>query len=138
MAVGLSSCVIDTSAIVAIYARETEVESIAAAIDDAIYRILPPPCMVEFGMLGRFGPGHAAWLDIFVAEYDLTIVPMDAKIAELAIQAAQRYGRGSGHAAKLNFGDCMSYAFARYFNAPLLFKGDDFIHTDILKFPIGP
>lgn len=137
MAVGLSSCVIDTSAIVAIYAREAEIASITAAIDQAIYRILPPRCMVEFAMLGRFWAGHAAWLDIFVAEYDLTIVPMDAKIAELAIQAARHYGRGSGHVAKLNFGDCMSYAFARHFNAPLLFKGEDFIHTDVLKISLG-
>ncbi len=47
-----------------------------------------------------------------------------------ALDAYQRYGRNSGHPAKLNFGDCFAYACARSNNARLLYKGDDFIHTD--------
>ena len=42
-----------------------------------------------------------------------------------------RYGRGTGHPARLNMGDCFAYALAKTRNLPLLFKGDDFIHTDI-------
>jgi len=49
----------------------------------------------------------------------------------MAADAAVRYGRGSGHKARLNFGDCLSYAIAKHLNVPLLYKGDDFSHTDI-------
>jgi ribonuclease VapC len=59
------------------------------------------------------------------------IVPLSAYQAELARAAWKRYGRGSGHKAQLNFGDCMAYALARESGEPLLFKGNDFIHTDI-------
>jgi len=48
-----------------------------------------------------------------------------------ARQAYRDFGKGSGHAANLNFGDCFSYALARDKREPLLFKGDDFVHTDI-------
>ena len=57
--------------------------------------------------------------------------PVDEVVAEIAANAAERYGRGSGHLARLNFGDCLSYAVAKHLDAPLLFKGDDFLHTDI-------
>ena len=50
---------------------------------------------------------------------------------ESAIDAFSRYGKGLGHKAGLNFGDCLAYAVARTHAAPLLFKGDDFVHTDI-------
>jgi ribonuclease VapC len=49
----------------------------------------------------------------------------------MAIEGFDRFGRGSGHPARLNYGDCFSYALARVLDAPLLFKGDDFVHTDI-------
>lgn len=51
--------------------------------------------------------------------------------ADIAAEAFLRFGRGRGHAAKLNFGDCMAYALAKSLDAPLLFKGDDFALTDI-------
>jgi ribonuclease VapC len=53
-------------------------------------------------------------------------------LADAAILAHIRFGRGSGHAADLNLGDCFAYALAKTRNLPLLFKGDDFIHTDIV------
>ena len=51
----------------------------------------------------------------------------------MAREAYQRFGRGRGHAAKLNFGDCFAYALAKEFNEPLLFIGQDFIHTDVRR-----
>ena len=54
-----------------------------------------------------------------------------AEMTAIAAEAADRYGRGSRHPARLNFGDCLSYAVAKDFGAPLLYKGDDFVHTDI-------
>ena len=56
---------------------------------------------------------------------------MTAEQARIARQAYRDYGRGSGHAANLNFGDCFSYALARVKREPILFKGDDFGHTDL-------
>ena len=56
---------------------------------------------------------------------------MTAEHAELARTAHRRFGRGSGHPARLNFGDCFAYALAKATGEPLLFKGEDFGHTDI-------
>lgn len=58
-------------------------------------------------------------------------MPIDRAVADIAADAADRYGRGSGHPARLNSGDCLSYAVAKHLDAPLLFKGDDFGQTDI-------
>lgn len=125
------ACVVDTSALVAILAREPEATALIDALGFYPHRILPPSCVVELCSLRSLKIDMPAWLAEFVAEYDVAILPMDARVAWLAAAAATRYGRGSRHAAKLNFGDCMSYAFARHLDAPLLFKGTDFIHTDV-------
>ena len=59
------------------------------------------------------------------------VVPVDAAMADLAYDAFEIYGKGSGHPAQLNFGDTFSYALAKIKNVPLLFKGDDFSRTDV-------
>lgn len=61
----------------------------------------------------------------------IAIIAIDAEIAGRAADAGERYGRGTGHPARLNFGDCLSYAVAAHLGLPLLFKGDDFAHTDV-------
>ena len=127
----VSSCVIDTSAIVAVLAREPDAIPLIEALGSFPHRVLPPSCVVELCFLRRLGVDMKRWLSDFMHEYDVTILPMDSHIAWLAAEAATRYGRGSGHPARLNFGDCMSYAFARNLDASLLFKGEDFAHTDI-------
>ena len=63
----------------------------------------------------------------------IEVVPFDLAMAEIARDAFCRYGRGSQHPAKLNFGDCMAYALAKLSGEPLLFKGDDFSQTDIVS-----
>jgi ribonuclease VapC len=60
------------------------------------------------------------------------IVPFDEEQFRIACEACVRFGRGTGHPAALNFGDCFSYALARYLGMPPLFKGSDFSHTDVL------
>lgn len=70
-------------------------------------------------------------MDQLTAVADITFVPMDEAIARLAADAFARYGRGTGHTAALNFGDCIAYATAIHLDVPLLFKGDDFRHTDV-------
>ena len=68
--------------------------------------------------------------DFLLERLGIVIVGVDDRLAELAISAFLRYGKGR-HPAKLNFGDCFSYALAKRFNVPLLFKGNDFSQSDI-------
>lgn len=70
-------------------------------------------------------------LRLFLATQAFHIVPFNAERSEIAREAYRRFGQGSGHPARLNFGDCFAYALAKALDAPLLFKGDDFGHTDI-------
>lgn len=67
----------------------------------------------------------------FLAELKAVEIPLDTKIRELAVKAAREYGRYVGHPAKLNFGDCFSYACAKAYRVPLLYKGNDFAQTDL-------
>lgn len=61
----------------------------------------------------------------------ITVVPITAEIGRLAVTARARYGKGTGSPAKLNMGDCFAYACAKAHAVPLLYKGDDFVHTDL-------
>jgi len=67
----------------------------------------------------------------FLASGSFRIVPFDAEQSAIARAAYRRYGQGSDHPARLNFGDCFSYALAKQLGAPLLFKGTDFAQTDV-------
>jgi len=75
------------------------------------------------------GPEGAAQLDDLIANLAIEIPPIDESSARIAADAFGRYGKRTP--AKLNLGDCFAYALAKQRNAPLLFKGDDFINTDI-------
>lgn len=70
-------------------------------------------------------------LDEILAESACSIEPVTETQVRIARDAYRDFGKGSGHRAGLNFGDCFAYALARELGEPLLFKGDDFIHTDI-------
>jgi ribonuclease VapC len=70
-------------------------------------------------------------LDELIETLGIGIVDVDVEQAQRARQAYVEYGRGSGSPARLNFGDCFSYALAAVRREPLLFKGDDFGHTDV-------
>lgn len=61
------------------------------------------------------------------------VATISEALGDLAFQAYRRFGKGTGHPAALNYGDCFSYVLARSLNAPLLFKGNDFIHTDVIS-----
>ncbi|CCV12666.1 type II toxin-antitoxin system VapC family toxin [Mesorhizobium sp. STM 4661] len=67
----------------------------------------------------------------FLAELKAVEIAIDTAIRELAVKAARDYGRYVGHPAKLNFGDCFSYACAKAYRVPLLYKGNDFSQTDL-------
>jgi ribonuclease VapC len=123
--------VIETSALAAIYVREEGSQSYRLAIQRAGTCYLPASCLVEFALLHRLGGDRQGWLRDLLEIWRIKQVAIDASVAAIAMDAAQRYGRGSGHGAKLNFGDCLSYAVARHLDLPLLFKGGDFARTDI-------
>lgn len=69
--------------------------------------------------------------DQFIHEAGIRIEPVTAEQARIAREAYRDYGKGSGHKAGLSFGDCFAYALAKDTDEPLLFKGDDLVHTDI-------
>ncbi len=76
---------------------------------------------------------HRRQLDDLIADFQVEILPVTLQQGEIARAAHLTFGKGSGHPAKLNFGDCFSYALAKHRDEPLLFKGDDFAQTDIVS-----
>ena len=77
--------------------------------------------------------GAADIFERFVTVLGLEVLPSDEGQARIAVDADRRYGRSTGHPARLNFGDCLAYAAALAHDAPLLFKGDDFVHTNVRR-----
>jgi len=128
--------VVDSSAIVAIALTENDATAFAAAIDRDDAPQISVATMLEVSIAIRrtkvlSADAAEAWLNDFVIDSDITLRPVTAQQVELARAAHIRFGKGSGHPAQLNFGDCFSYALAKDSNSALLFKGNDFIHTDI-------
>ena len=70
-------------------------------------------------------------LDLFLARAKIEVEPVTEEQVQVARKAWRRYGKGSGHVARLNFGDCFSYALAKSLGEELLYKGADFAHTDV-------
>ncbi len=70
-------------------------------------------------------------LDFLIDRPNIEQIPFEAQHLVIAKRAFDFFGKGRSHPARLNFGDCMAYAIAKVADAPLLFKGDDFVHTDI-------
>lgn len=125
--------VIDTSALMAIVLAEPDAYLYADAIaitaegQRALY--VPASVLVEVSIVAEQLHRHEQ-LDALLDSLQPEVVPLDHSIARLARQAFRTFGRGR-HSAKLNFGDCMSYATAQYLQSPLLYKGEDFRQTDI-------
>jgi ribonuclease VapC len=122
--------VLDTSALMAIHRYEAERSAFRIAVTKAAGAILPASAYVEFVLATKARRSSRAWLDRLIRRRILRVEPITAAVASAAADAAERYGRGH-HRAALNFGDCLSYAVAKHLGAPLLYKGDDFLHTDI-------
>ena len=123
--------VVETSALAAIRQLEPDALRLHSRIAHDDHPVMPASTHVEFALLRKLGPERRAWLRDFVAGLGIATTPIDSDIAALAAEAAERYGKGSGHPANLTFGDCLSYAVAKHLDAPLLYKGNDFVHTDI-------
>jgi ribonuclease VapC len=127
---------LDASAVVAIIAGEPDSAELRQKLKRHRRRTMSAMAAFEAALaLGRIRnvPVDEAFDLVvqFKRIYAVADVSIESRFAGLAIQAFRRYGRGQGHKAKLNMGDCFSYACAKDGNVPLLCKGDDFIHTDI-------
>jgi ribonuclease VapC len=126
--------VIDSSAIMAIFLEEPDASLYASAILNDATRLISAATLLEISSvaLRRRVPDPITAIDAIVARFRLTIVPFDHEQALLARDGYRRYGRGRDHAG-LNLGDCFSYALAKSRGEPLLFKGNDFSQTDVLR-----
>jgi len=125
--------VADTSAIVAIAFGEPERHALLQAIEAAERTLVSTVSVVEARMVvhGRRGQRAVVLLDDLLRLPLFEIVPPGPAEMDAAYAAFVAFGKGSGHAAALNFGDVFSYALAKVRGLPLLYKGDDFAETDI-------
>jgi ribonuclease VapC len=123
---------VDTSALLAIVLDEPEAELFAKTLLSQDCLIGAPTALECHFALRRFGkPKLTRTLQHLIGARTLETVPFGSGHLPIAKSAFDRYGKGIGHRARLNFGDCLAYAVAKLADVPLLFKGDDFVHTDI-------
>jgi ribonuclease VapC len=125
--------IVDTSALVAILKREPEQAAFSSLLEtEKDVRISAATYFETWIVIdGLKQPAISRALEDLIEKAQIEVVPVIHEQALIARQAYRDYGRGSGHPANLNFGDCFSYALARAKREPILFKGDDFGHTDL-------
>lgn len=125
--------IVDPSALAAVLKGEPEADEIAACLDTSEYSRMSAASYFECGIVidGLKNPILSSRLDEVIERFQIQIEPVTVEQARIARHAYRDYGKGSGHPAQLNFGDCFSYALARDKREPILYKGDDFSHTDL-------
>lgn len=123
---------VDTSALVAIALKEAEHLDYSTLLAERRGLIGAPSIVETKLVLSRVSAVEVDdFLGGLIRRVNLSVVPFSPEMAEIAVAAFRRYGKGQGHPAQLNFGDCMSYAVAKVHDVPLLFKGNDFSATDL-------
>jgi len=124
--------IVDSSAVLAIFLRETDTETLLSTILDADFAGIGAPTAAETGLVltSRMQRNATGSLLRFFEETGIEIVPFTERHWQRAIDAFARFGKGR-HPAGLNFGDCMTYATASLARQPLLCRGDDFRKTDL-------
>lgn len=124
---------VDASALVAILSDEPERDAFIRRINAEEFAYISAASLFEVRIVlfSRSGDEGVLILDSFLLKSGMAVVEVSPRMGEIAFEAYRRYGRGTGHDASLNYGDCFSYALAKYLSAPLLFKGEDFSKTDI-------
>ncbi len=125
--------IVDTSALIAVLRGEEDAVVYAQAIANADVGRISAATYVETAAVIDINrdPIASRRFDDLLREARLVVEPVTEAQARIAREAYRDFGRGSGHPARLNFGDCFAYALARAMDEPLLFKRDDFVHTDI-------
>lgn len=124
--------VIDTSALVAMLNDEPDAEKLEAAVEADTVRLMSTATYLETAIVieTRFGEPGGRELDLWLHRAAVDLVSVDSDQAEAARIAYRMYGKGQ-HRAGLSYGACFSYALAKVSGQPLLFKGEDFTHTDV-------
>jgi ribonuclease VapC len=126
--------VIDTSAVVAMVGREPERATFLHLCLAQEYTRFSAAGYLEAAIVldRRGNPTLSSMFDRLMADLGVVVEPVTFAQASIARAAHRRFGRGSGHPARLNYGDCFAYALAVDTGEPLLFKGDDFARTDVV------
>jgi ribonuclease VapC len=124
--------ILDSSAVVSVLLREPGHEELETKMREAGLLAIGAPTLVETRtvMVRRYGAPGLKEVDRFFMGLATKVIPFGGDHAEVAGEASIRFGKGR-HPAKLNYGDCMTYATARIADEPLLFIGNDFAQTDI-------
>jgi ribonuclease VapC len=127
---------VDASAFIAVIAGEPEQERFAVALRDEPDLLWSAMACWETVSGLRLSYGWAvaqarAEVELVVAQLPFRLVPIGEEERRVSLDAYVRLGKGSGHPARLNMGDCFAYACAKTNGAKLLYKGDDFAMTDL-------
>ncbi len=125
--------IVDSSALLAVLSGEPDAEQFAKALTTNDGVAISAGTLLETSIVvdSRRDPVLSARLDELLQVAGVSVEPVTARQATIARQAYRDFGKGGGHPAGLNFGDCFAYALAKDTGQPLLFKGDDFTHTDL-------
>ena len=125
--------IVDSSALITIVKREPGWEIFSRALDSSKVIRLSAASFIETAIVldALRNPVVSTRFDELIVNSEIVIEPVTVEQARTARQAYRDYGKGSGHPAKLNFGDCFSYALARDKREAILFLGEDFVHTDL-------
>ena len=126
--------IVDSSALIAILFNEPDRASLVAKMASASSLSVSAASVLESAMVleGNRGLGASADLDDLIRRTRMRIIPFDLEQLEIARKAFELYGKGR-HPAGLNFGDCISYALAKWTGEALLYKGEDFTFTDVRR-----
>jgi ribonuclease VapC len=127
--------IVDSSAMVAIIWAEPEAKPFIAAIVGSDRATISAANYLEASIVidRDRSPAISARLDATIHQLEIEIAPVTASQAKLARQAYRDFGKGSGHKAQLNFGDCFAYALAAESGEQLLYKGDDFAEAGLAR-----
>lgn len=125
--------VVDTSALLAILLQEDDAHRFAEAIEAVERPLISAANVVESGivLIARYGAEARTDLESLLEAGGMAVEPVTVEQSKIALDAYEAFGKGRGHGASLNFGDCFAYALAKASGMPLLFKGEDFSRTDI-------
>jgi ribonuclease VapC len=125
--------VIDSSALIALLLSEPETDEFVTAIAGSSIRLISAASHLETAIVMLNRSGSEGWrkLDRLLTDLAATVFPFTLDQAVLAAEAYKQYGKGSGHPAGLNFGDCFTYGLDKLTGEPVLFKGNDFSRTDL-------
>jgi ribonuclease VapC len=125
--------IVDSSAVIAIIRDEHGAANVVRSLHKANKKFIATPTYLETCMVAVSDRVAMTLTDVeeTLAHYGIVQIAFTSSASAVAVAAFLRYGKGRGHPAQLNFGDCISYAVSKVEMMPLLFTGDDFRKTDV-------